>query len=127
MTTNEDTIRAWYATLDFEKHLAEDVDFEVMEGFLEGGRYNGRQEVADMFSRYMKNFTEFKAEVTDVIDSDRAVTGLGIYKGILAKNNQSFEIPFCHIWYMENDQIVRMRHFVNTLMMRNALDKSPKS
>lgn len=123
MSANEDAIRAWYATLDFETHLAEDVDFEVMEGFLEGGKYNGRQEVVAMFARYMKNFTEFKAEVTDVIDGDRAVTGIGVYRGILASNGQSFGIPFCHIWYMQDHKIVRMRHFVNTLLMHYAINK----
>lgn len=124
MTANENAIRAWYSTLDFEKFLAEDVDFEVMEGFLEGGKYKGRQEVADMFARYMKNFTEFKAEVTDIIDGDRAVTGIGIYKGVLARNGQSFEIPFCHVWYMKDHKIQRMRHFVNTLLMQEAIDRA---
>jgi len=114
-------IEHWYASIDFEKCLHEDVDFEVMDGFFEGGKYRGRQQVAEMFPRFMGNFSEFKAEVVDLIDGGRAVTGIGVYNGRLKSNNNSFSVPFCHIWYVDDGKIVRMRHFVNTLMMQEVV------
>jgi len=122
MTANLELIEGWYATLDFDRYLADDVDFEVMEGFPEGGRHRGRSDVAAMFGRFMALYSEFKAEIEDIIDGGSGVTGVGTYRGVLKSNGESFEIPFCHIWYLKNGQIVRMRHFVNTLKMAYALD-----
>lgn len=110
--SNLEIVKQWYATLDIDRYLAEDVDWEIARSFPEEGRYRGREEVKAMFGRLMANFSDFSVQVEELIagDGDRVIA-LGEYRGTTAASGKPFAVPFAHVWTVKDGRIASVLHY----------------
>lgn len=117
---NPEIVGLWYATLDIDRNLAEDVDWEIAPGFPEEGRYRGREAVRAMFGRLMENFGDFAVVLDEMFAGEGGrVVALGEYRGTAKKTGRSFVVPFAHVWTVDGDYIRRVRHYpVNAILDR---------
>lgn len=75
------------------------------------GVFNGRQSVGnDVFSAIPQYFTAFAATPNQFIDAGDTVVVVGRFQGT-AKSGQSFDIPFAHVWRMQNGEPVRFDNY----------------
>jgi len=118
-----ETVQKWYATMDVEGLLSDDIRWEIAQGFPEAGDYVGKAEVGAMFSRLVTNFSGFSADVAEQFASEDGarVVALGAYRGTAVATGRAFEVPFCHVWEVRGDRISAVRHYPNTGLMQAAL------
>ena len=122
MTPEIETLSHWYRTMDYERCLAADIDWEMAERFPEAGRTKGRENVRAMFARFFERFSDWAIEVEEMIPSDARVVVVGTYSGTAKATGRSFVVPYCHIWTFANGRMARVRHFANTALMNDALE-----
>lgn len=114
-------IRRWYETLD-PTILDEDVDWKLAEGFPSGGHYRGRRAVLeDWWPRHAALFDAWKAIPGRLLDAGEAVVVLGRYTGTARATGQDFQVPFAHVWWMRDGQIVALGQYVDTLLLQRVL------
>ncbi|MFA9445066.1 nuclear transport factor 2 family protein [Egicoccus sp. AB-alg6-2] len=61
--------------------------------------------------REWEGFTE---EVDELIAAGGRVIATGTYRGTYRATGRSIEAEFCHLWWVENDEIRRFRQFTDT-------------
>ncbi len=126
MTAEIDTLRHWYRTMDYERCLAEDIDWEMAERFPEAGRTVGRENVRAMFVRFFERFDkDWAIKVEDMFQSGSRVVAIGTYCGTAKATGRSFAVPYCHIWTFRDGRMASVRHFANTALMNDALEATP--
>ncbi|MEO1658076.1 MAG: nuclear transport factor 2 family protein [Pseudomonadota bacterium] len=122
MTTNTDRAKAWYETLNPEM-LADNIEWKLADGFPADGTFHGREEIFGVWwPKLAAQFSDWHASPSEFIDAGDAVVVTGQYSGVAKATGKTFEAPFTHIWWFNEDgQIVRMNHSANTLTLHNAI------
>lgn len=124
MSAEIETLRHWYRTMDYDRCLAADIEWEMAERFPEAGLTIGRDNVRMMFARFFRRFSDWGIDVEDMIQSDTRVVVIGTYRGTAKATGRSFIVPYCHIWTFKDGRMASVRHFANTALMSEALQSA---
>src|SRR5262250_246386 len=94
-------IRKLYAAMgdvnSFKSLLADDAEWDIAEGFPNGGVYRGIDTIVSGFFPFMADFDKFYAKGDEYFESGDHVIVLGRYFGV-TKKGQRVEARFAHFW-----------------------------
>ena len=129
MNSNLEIIQNFYqAFKDHKKQeyldaCDEKIEWNVLEGFPNGGKYVGKNAVfEEYFPKMLSNFTEFHAISEEFLSFDEKVIVLGEYRG-KTKTNNEFAIPFSHVYQIKDEKIIKFNQYTDTEIIQNALEK----
>jgi len=102
--------------------LSPDVEWTEAEGFPYAGTYVGVDALmAGVFKRLGTEWTGYRADVhTYIADGDK-VAAFGVYSGTYNATGKSMTSPFAHYYELLDGKIVRMRQYVDTVLVSRAL------
>lgn len=126
LESNVDLIKKFYEL--FKKgdrqylQLCDDrIEWIVMQGMPNGGRHVGKKAIFDQyFPKLFSNFDEFHAITEQFLGAENLVMVMGRYQGT-TKTRKKFDVPFAHVYSIENGKIVKFRQYTDTLQINNAL------
>jgi ketosteroid isomerase-like protein len=105
----------------FKSLLADDVEWDIAEGFPHGGVYRGINGVFDFFA-FVADFDKFYAKGDEYFESGDHVIVLGRYFGV-TKKGRRVEARFAHFWTIRDGKIGRLQQTGDTLLIAQALGK----
>lgn len=128
MTSNLDLIRRTYEGTSEENGrnvmtvLSPDVEWTEAEGFPYAGTYVGVDALMEgVFKRLATEWTGYRADVhTYIADGDK-VAAFGVYSGIYKATGKSMTSPFAHYYELRESKVIRMRQYVDTVLVSRAL------
>ena len=92
------------------------------DGFPHGGEHRGAVLVLDeVLARFRREWSAWRADVTEWIDAGDTVVALGAYAGTHAATGRSMRAAFAHVYRVESGRIVRFQQFTDTHALRSAL------
>src|SRR5262245_38324410 len=106
----------------FKSLLADDLEYDIAEGFPNGGVYRGIDTVVNDFFAFFADFDEFYAEGDEYFESGDHVIVLGRYFG-LTKKGRRVQSRFAHFWTLRGGKVVRLQQTADTLLIARALEK----
>jgi len=68
----------------------------------------------------LSNFKEFHAVPEQFTDMKDHIMVTGMYSGV-SNSGKSFEVPFSHVYHIENNKIVQFRQFTDTGIIQESL------
>lgn len=123
-----DLVRRFYESFgkkDRQTYLQmcdEDIEWTVMDGMPEGGRYLGKKSVFDgYFPRMLSHFAEFHAVAEEFLEASEKVIVLGRYKGVAKNTGRDFESPFAHVYTVSGSRITNFRQYADTKSIWDSL------
>src|SRR5262249_60497133 len=96
----------------FKSLLTDDVEWDIEEGFPNGGVYRGIKGVFDFFT-FAADFDEFYAKGDEYFESGDHVIVLGRYFVVTKKCRQA-QSRCAHFWTLLDGQIARLQQTVDT-------------
>ncbi|WP_036774548.1 nuclear transport factor 2 family protein [Photorhabdus australis] len=100
--------------------LGDDIIWDITEGALHSGVYEGIEDVLNnFFVPFFNDFEEFTVESSEFFESGDHVIVLGNYLGKV-KNGRRFISRFVHIWTLRNGQLVKLQQTADTLQIDRA-------
>jgi ketosteroid isomerase-like protein/predicted ester cyclase len=119
--SDRDVVAGWYGSLDVQAWLADEVSWELAEGFPEAGLYRTRAEVIAVFERLLPRFSRWQLRVDEIAPAGEGrVVSTGAYLGRWSEGGPDFAAPFCHLWKVRAGRIVAVRQFPNVAPMQAA-------
>jgi uncharacterized protein len=113
---------------DFFEHVADDVDWTVMGTHPLAGHYRTKTAfLAGTFNKLAKVLPE-GAELTVehlMVKDDEAVVELN--SGAIAKNGMRFDNRYCWVVYFRDNVIVRVRAYLDSVMVARLFEENPIS
>ena len=93
-----------------------DIVWHQAQGLPHGGVYYGLEEVRrNIFDPLDRDWwSEFTAEPDEFLDADGEVVVLGRYRGVAKETGKKLDVPFVHVWTLEDGKAVRFRQFLDT-------------
>ena len=93
-----------------------DIVWHQAQGLPHGGVYHGLAEVRrNVFDPLDRDWwSEFTAEPDEFLDADGEVVVLGRYRGVAKETGKKLDVPFVHVWTLEDGKAVRFRQFLDT-------------
>ncbi|GAA1878999.1 nuclear transport factor 2 family protein [Streptantibioticus ferralitis] len=120
-----DVVRRFYnAKGDLEvirSVVADEAQWDVAEGFPNGGVYDGLEHIVNDFFRFLGDFQEFRCVGDEFYEDEDHVIVLGRYIGITAKGND-FASRFAHFFTLRAGKITQLRQTSDTLPIARALE-----
>src|SRR5262245_15699438 len=102
--------------------LADDIRWEVVEGFPYGAIYVGLDSVLrDFFGRLFTDFDEFVANGSEFFEAGDLGIALGAHSGRASKSGRKFTARFAHVWTLQDGMIVRLQQCADTVQLARAL------
>jgi len=99
----------------------EKLEWVTLKGMPNGGKYVGLDEIFnDYFANMLSNFDEFHAVPDKYLESKDHVTVIGRYQGF-SKKDKKFDVPFAHIYEIENNKITKFTQFTDTKTLQESL------
>jgi hypothetical protein len=100
-----------------------DIEWQQAQGLPHGGTYRGLAEVKrNIFDPLDEEWwDEFTARPDEFLDAGDQVVVLGRYRGRAKATGKELDVPFVHVWTIENGQAIRFRQFLDTAGWVNAL------
>lgn len=98
--------------------LSDDLDWRESENFLLGDRnpYLSPAAVVDgVFGRIAREFQDYQAGPTELIDGGDVVVAVGRSKGIMASTGKPFDAQYMHVVRVANGKIVSFHQVIDTL------------
>jgi ketosteroid isomerase-like protein len=119
-------IKKLYAAMgdvnSFKSLVAYDAEWDIAEGFPNGGVYRGLDKTINGFFPFMADFNEFYAKGDEYFGSGDHVIVLGHYFGV-TKKGRKVQSRFAHFWTIREGKIVRLQQTADTLLIAQALGK----
>ena len=106
----------------FKSLLADDLEYDIAEGFPNGGVYRGIDTVVNDFFAFFADFDEFYAEGDEYFESGDHVIVLGRYFGV-TKKGRRVQSRFAHFWTLRDGKVGRLQQTADTLLIAQALGK----
>ena len=93
-----------------------DIVWHQAQGLPHGGVYHGLAEVRrNVFDPLDRDWwSEFTAEPDEFLDADGEVVVLGRYRGVAKETGKKLDVPFVHVWSLEDGKAVKFRQFLDT-------------
>ena len=132
MSLDEQTVRRIFAGLEhgdgdaFFSHVADDVDWTVMGTHPLAGRYLSKADfIAGTFARLGKVLPNgAQLHVDDLIVTDD-IAIVELHSEATAKNGFRFDNHYCWVCYFRNDVIVRVRAYLDSVMVARLFAENP--
>lgn len=131
MGANLDLIRATYEGSSEDNGrallaaLAPDAEWTEAEGFPYAGTYVGPDAIlAGVFRRLASEWIGYRADVNTYLEDGDRVAAFGVYSGIYKATGKSMRADFAHLYELKDGKITRMRQYVDTLLVQQALTPS---
>jgi uncharacterized protein len=117
-----DLVRRSYVAFerdDLDAVLADmhpDIEWHQAQGLPHGGLYHGVDEVRrNIFDPLDEEWwSEFTATPEQFLDAGSEIVVIGRYRGIAKETGKALDVPFVHVWTVENEKAVRFRQFLDT-------------
>ena len=108
-----------FARDDLDAVLADmhpDIEWHQAQGLPHGGLYRGVDAVRrNIFEPLDESWwSEFTATPEQFLDAGSEIVVIGRYRGIAKETGKVLDVPFVHVWTVENDKAVRFRQFLDT-------------
>jgi ketosteroid isomerase-like protein len=99
------------------------IEWNEAEGFMYGGTYHGPNAILEnVFMKFGAEWEGFSVVPNKIVDGgDGSVVSLGTYSGKYLKTGKSMNVPFAHAWEFRDGKIVKMRQFLDTLVVARDL------
>jgi ketosteroid isomerase-like protein len=115
-----------FAQDDLDAVLADmdpEIEWEQAQGLPHGGHYRGVDEVRrNIFDPLDRDWwSEFSADPDEFIDGGDQVVVLGRYRGVAKGTGARLDVPFVHVWTVQDGRAVRFRQFLDTAGWNAAL------
>lgn len=126
MKTNKELVKNFYDSFknkDGNHHsfCHDNIEWITMDGMPSGGRYVGIKSVFEgYFPKMFSNFKEFHAQPNEFHDIEDKVIVFGRYYGE-SNRGKKFDVPFCHVYTIQNDKILQLRQFTDTEKIQESL------
>jgi ketosteroid isomerase-like protein len=104
----------------FKALLADDLEYDIAEGFPNGGVYRGLEKTFSGFFPFLADFDEFYAKGDEYFESGDHVIVLGRYFGV-TKKGRKVQSRFAHFWTIRDGKVVRLQQTADTLLIARAL------
>ena len=93
-----------------------DIVWHQAQGLPHGGVYHGLAEVRrNVFDPLDRDWwSEFTAEPDEFLDADGEVVVLGRYRGVAKETGKKLDVPFVHVWTLQDGKAVLFRQFLDT-------------
>ncbi len=126
---NLELVRRSYVAFDrddLEAVLADmhpEIEWHQAQGLPHGGLYRGLDEVRrNIFEPLDESWwSEFSATPEQFLDAGSEIVVLGRYRGVGKETGKRLDVPFVHVWTVENGKAVRFRQFLDTVGWVEAL------
>lgn len=127
--TNIEVVRTFYDALsagngrDLFARFAPAIDWREAEGFLysDGNPYTTPEAVAEgVLGRISRDWESFAVRPQQMVAGGIDVVVLGRYTGVHRKTGRRLDVPVCHAWKVERDQITAFRQYVDTLVVQRS-------
>jgi ketosteroid isomerase-like protein len=102
--------------------LADDVEWDIAEGFPNGGVHRGRDATVRDFFPFLADFDEFCARGDEYFEAGDHVIVLGRYFGV-SKRGPRVQSRFAHFWTIRDGKVARLQQTADTLLIAQALGK----
>ena len=99
--------------------MTDDIIWIEAEGEPYGGTYRGPNEVLQMFKRIPEDFDHYAVTPSRFIVEDDMVVVEGS-SDVTSKDGVDYEIPFAHVWRLEDDKIQEFRQYTDTVLLQEA-------
>ncbi|MFZ6676148.1 nuclear transport factor 2 family protein [Undibacterium sp. Xuan67W] len=102
--------------------VAPDVQWTEMAGFPCAGTWVGPGQVVEhVFTALGREWSDYRFELTEIIDAGECIIGIGQYSGIYKKTGKSMQARVTHIWRFKEGKIVQFEQFTDTLLVAQAM------
>ena len=93
-----------------------DIVWHQAQGLPHGGVYHGLAEVRrNVFDPLDRDWwSEFTAEPDEFLDAGDEIMVLGRYRGVAKETGKKLDVPFVHVWTLQDGKAVRFRQFLDT-------------
>ena len=100
-----------------------EIEWHQAQGLPHGGLYRGLDEVRrNIFEPLDESWwSEFSAAPDQFLDAGSEIVVLGRYRGVAKETGKRLDVPFVHVWTVENGKAVRFRQFLDTVGWVEAL------
>jgi uncharacterized protein len=100
-----------------------EIEWHQAQGLPHGGLYRGVDEVRrNIFEPLDESWwSEFSAAPEQFLDAGPEIVVLGRYRGVGRETGKRLDVPFVHVWTVENGKAVRFRQFLDTVGWVEAL------
>ena len=78
--------------------------------------------LAGVFARLATEWTGYRADVHTYLEDGERVAAFGVYSGTYRATGKSMRAAFAHLYEVKGGKIVRMQQYVDTHMVRAALN-----
>ncbi len=100
----------------------ENIEWTEAEGFPYGGTYRGGEAILDnVFMKLATEWNDFKAEPDEFLDAGERIVALGNYSGSYKTTVKSMNVPFAHVWALEDGKIIKFVQYTDTLKVSEVL------
>jgi len=120
--SNLDTVRRSYDA--FSRHdlagamgdMHPEIVWHQAQGLPHGGTYRGLAEVRrNIFDPLEEEWWDgFTADPDEFLDAGANVVVIGRYRGTAKETGKHLDVPFVHIWTVEDDQAIQFRQYLDT-------------
>jgi ketosteroid isomerase-like protein len=125
MTTNEDIIRSFYASLSSGDApgalglMAPDIEWITMWHYKVDGR--GPDRVAEgLVKPLIAEWSTFSLVPTEFISEGDIVVSLGDFTGVHGTTGKRSDARYAHVWTVRDGKIARFRQYIDTLAIAEA-------
>lgn len=124
---NAEIMRAGYNAFNdrnFEAVMGifgEAIEWTEPDGSRYRGVYHGPEEVGSLFERLLSDIDDFVVEPDRILDAGETVVVLGHHRGTVIETGESLDVPFAHVWDLEDGRATRFQHYTDTAQFEAAL------
>lgn len=102
--------------------LDENIVWTEAEGFPYGGTYTGHKDIVkNVLKKLATEWDVYKVEADEFLDAGNRIVALGNYSGIYKQTGKKMNVPFAHVWTVENGKATRFIQYTDTLKVSEAL------
>lgn len=92
-----------------------------MQGFPNGGAHIGADAIfSNVFDRFREDWTDWKADVRELLVSGDAVIALGAYSGTYIATEKNVTASFAHVYRVERGLVTSFDQYTDTALIANA-------
>ena len=125
--SNVDVIRRLYESFqakdygEFKRLCDSDLEWIQNEGFPNGGRHRGADQVVEnVFRSFAKHWDQWSFAIQEILDAGDHVIVLGEYSGRHKETGKSFRAAAAHVYNLRNGLVHRFRQYTDTAVIRDA-------
>ena len=125
---NADIMRAGYKAFNernFEAVMeifGEAIEWIEPDGSRYHGTYHGPEEVSGLFEHLLSDIDDFTVEPDRILDAGETVVALGHAQGTVVETGETLDVPFAHVWDMEDSRATRFQHYTDTAQFERAFE-----